>query len=150
MKIDVGNSPSSGLAPFASSFVVISGDLITTNLSIIYDTRRVKIDSMKVMMVDFNLGNFKALPYDKSGQKWALFGTSGVATDPSATSSYLSTYQHNYFFGLTTLYDADFSLGTLSFDAATANAISGFYFTSEILIVSYYCPSSFPITDNKR
>ena len=129
MDISIGNSPS-GQSPVVDSFIINTGNIVTTNLSITYNTNRITINSFKVVMVDFDLGGFKAIPYDQSGQKWLIYGTSGVATDPLSVASYLSTYPHNYFFGVITIYDTDFSLPSLSFDALTSTSNSGFYFTS--------------------
>ena len=130
--------------------MVSTGDIISTNLTITYDPTQLTVNHMKVIFVDFNLASFKALPYDINGQQWRLYGTSGIYTDPYLTLSYISMYPKNYFFGITSLYDGQFLFGTLSFNATTSITNHIYYFSSEILIVAYHCPSKFPITDPAR
>ena len=77
-------------------------------MSVTFDTTQIKIKMMKVVMYDFDVGQFKGVDYDRAGQKWVLYGTSGVSTDPFSTSTYLSRYKNNYFTGLVTIYDGQF------------------------------------------
>ena len=48
------------------------------------------------------------------------------------------------------IYDAQFLSGTISIDAVNAVSTNVFYYNSELLFVSYRCPSSYPITDTNR
>ena len=66
------------------------------------------------------------------------------------TSTYLSSYPKNYFFGIMALYDAQFLSGTVSIDAINSISTNAFYYNSELLFATYRCPSSYPITDNNR
>jgi len=100
--------------------------------------------------VDFNLSNFIALPGQPYGQQFVIYGTNGISTDQLQTNSYLSMYVNNFFTGLQTLYDAQFIFSNASFDVTNYINNNVYYFTSELLLVSYHCPNSFPVTDNTR
>ena len=108
MDIEKGNSQG-GLAPLVESFIVNTGNLVTTNLSISFNTSQILFKYFKIIMVDFQIANFKALPSSASGQKWVIYGTSGISTDPLSTPTSLSLYRTHYFTGITTIYDCKFS-----------------------------------------
>lgn len=103
-----------------------------------------------MIFYDFSMSAFKAVDHDRAGQKFALYGTSGISTDTYMTVSYLSMYSGNYFVGLQAIYDGQFLFGPLSFDITTSHTTKVYYFSSELLFASYYCPSSYPITDSIR
>lgn len=149
IKIQLGPIPS-GFAPDATSIVVTTDFIIRTNLTVGYDTSQISINYMRMVFVDFNLTAFRALDYIKSGSKFEIYGTSGIANDPYMTGSYLSMYRGNYFVGLMGIYDGQFLFGPLSLDLATSLTTKIYYFSSEVIIVTYLCPSSFPITDPNR
>ena len=50
---------------------------------------------MKVVFVDFNVSAFRGVDYDQSGQRFEIYGTSGLATDTFMTASYLSMYSRS-------------------------------------------------------
>lgn len=140
-----------GFAPGALSEIVNSvGNIVKTNLTISYNTNQLSIKTMKMIFYDFSLSAFKAVDYDRAGQKFALYGTSGISTDPYMTISYISMYSGNYFVGLQAIYDGQFLFGPLSFDITTSHTTKVYYFSSELLFASYYCPSSYPVTDSNR
>ena len=60
---------------------------------------------MRILFIDFNISSFRPPEYAGSGQKFAIFGTSGTANDPYMTSTYFSSYSRSYFFGILALYD---------------------------------------------
>lgn len=150
IRIDLGPLPS-GFAPNADSQVILSGaNIVKTNLTISYDTSQLSIKLMKVVFVDFNVSAFRGVDYDQSGQRFEIYGTSGLATDTFMTASYLSMYSRSYFMGLLAIYDGQFNFGPLSLDLATSLTTKIYYFSSEILLVSYHCPANYPITDANR
>lgn len=102
------------------------------------------------MFYDFDKDNFRAVDNDRSGQKFELYGTSGLSTNIYSTSSYMSIYKNNYVTGLQTIYDGQFLFGPLSFDITTSFTTKVYYFSSEILFASYYCPTRYPVTDPSR
>jgi hypothetical protein len=148
--MDLALSTFPGSSPLAESQVVSIGDISKTNLTITFDTQKLLVNYLQVMFIDFDLSTFKALPYDSSGQKWTIYGTSGIVTNPYSANSYLSTYRNNYILGLLTVYEAQFLTPPLSFDATTAITSKVYYFTSELIIAGYRCPSQFPIVDHVR
>jgi hypothetical protein len=105
---------------------------------------------MRILFTDFNITAFRPPNYSGSGQQFAIFGTSGIANDPFMTTTYLSSYSRNYFFGVMALYDGQFLTGTISFDAVNSLSTNIYYFNSELLFVTYRCPPSYPITDINR
>lgn len=147
--IQLGPIPS-GFAPDATSQVVTTNLIIRTNLTIGYDTSQLSIVHMRMSFVDFNQTAFRALDYIRSGSKFEIYGTSGIANDPYMTGSYLSMYRGNYFVGLMGIYDGQFLIGPLGLDIANSLSTKIYYFLSEILIVTYFCPTTFPITDADR
>lgn len=102
------------------------------------------------MFADFNLNRFRPPDYAGSGQQFAIFGTSGIANDPFMASTYLSSYSRNYFFGIMVFFNGQFLTGSISIDAVNSLTTNGEYFNSELLFVSYHCPSNYPITDSNR
>lgn len=105
---------------------------------------------MTIIFTDFNLNAFKAPDYAGSGQQFAIYGTSGFANDPFMTSTFLTSYSKNYFFGIMALYDGQFISGPISIDAINSLTNNIYYFNAELLFASYRCPSSYPITDTSR
>ena len=105
MDLKLGVLPG-GFIPSVLSEVVSQGDIVRTNLTISYNTEQLTIHKYKAYFVDFDVGTFTAVPYYKSGQKWTVYGTGGIATDPYQTPGYISQYPKNYLTGLTTIYSA--------------------------------------------
>lgn len=87
---------------------------------------------LKILLVDVSVSNFTAKDGDISGQKWMIFGTSGIATDHSSTYSYQSLYPNNYLSGLTTIHSGFFLFSSelLSFNISTGLKTRVSYFSS--------------------
>lgn len=130
--------------------VSASQNIVRTNLTISYDPTQLTIKAMKIVFVDLDSSTFTARSYDRTGQKIEVYGTSGISTDPYMTISYMSMYSRNYMPGLLSIYDGQFLFGPLSLDIAQALTTKVYYFTSELIFVSYRCPDNFPITDSAR
>jgi len=129
MDLRLGSIPG-GFIPSALSMLVSQGEIIRTNLTISYNTDQLTIHKYKVYYVDFDVAGFKGLDYYKAGQKWTLYGTSGVATDPYQTINYISQYSKNYLTGITTIYNGEFLFGELSLDSLLSITTRVYYFSS--------------------
>lgn len=73
-----------GYAPTADSSTLIdSSNVISANLSITFDPTQLTIAYYQVYFVDFQISSFVAKPYAGIGQQFAIYGTNGIATDPT-------------------------------------------------------------------
>lgn len=120
-----------GYAPEADSVVIVeNSNIITTNLTLIYDPYQVYINQFYMYFVNFTVSSFVApsnLPY---GQQFVIYGTNGIATDQLQTNTYLSTYPNNFLTGLQIIYDVQFMSSNLGVDAINFINNNAYYFTS--------------------
>ena len=107
------------LEPTVLSSVVSSGLFTKTTLGISYHPNKVRVQYYRAVMIDFDLGGFSSVGGVSSAEKWVVLGSSGVATDLTATGA--SLQQEGYFMGMSAVFDGNFGTSSeVSFNATAS------------------------------